>query len=153
MLLLLDIDGVLVQAASWKKVELLEDGFYKFMPNAVNSLKEIISETGATIVLTSSHKSSFPLAKWKELFKSRGINAKLDKLGDNTSLTSRKDEILSWMSQNNNPEDFVIIDDDKSLNDLPQFIKDRVVFTQPLIGLSKSDASHVIELFKKPILA
>jgi hypothetical protein len=149
MLLLLDIDGVMVQAASWKKVELHPDGFYQFMPQAINSLRDIISETGASIVLTTSHKSTYSLEKWEEIFSNRGITVKVDKLDDNTDLLSRKDEISNWLSKNKHVNDFVIIDDDKSLHDLPRHLKEKVVFTQPLIGLNKEGASHAIEILNK----
>lgn len=149
MLLLLDIDGVMVQAAPWKKVELHADGFFQFLPNAISNLKEIISETGASIVLTTSHKSTYSLEKWEELFKTRGIIAKVDKLDDNTDLLSRKEELLNWLSKNKDLDDFVIIDDDKSLHDLPNNIKERIVFTQPLIGLTKEDALNAIEILNR----
>lgn len=153
MLLLLDIDGVMVQAAPWKRVESLDDGFYKFMPKAVSSLIEIISETGASIIITSSHKSKYSLNEWQKIFKKRGIDASVNKLEDNTEFLSRKDEILRWVSKNANLNEFVIIDDDKSLHDLPKRIKDRVVFTQPLIGLKKDDVFSAINILKRPALA
>ena len=149
MLLLLDIDGVMVQAASWKKVEIHPDGFYQFLPNAISNLKEIISETGASIVLTTSHKSTYSLDKWEEIFSNRGIIAEIDKLEDNVNLLSRKDEILNWLSKNGESDDFVIIDDDKSLHDLPGNLKDKVVFTQPLIGLNKESALNAIDILNR----
>ncbi|WP_341903667.1 HAD domain-containing protein [Fluviicola taffensis] len=152
MLLLLDIDGVMVQAASWKKVEIHPDGFYQFLPNAINSLKDIISETGASIVLTTSHKSTYSLEKWEEIFINRGITATIDKLDDNINFLSRKGEILNWLSKNRHVNDFVIIDDDKSLHDLPSNLKEKVVFTQPLIGLNKEGALNAIEILNKVML-
>lgn len=149
MLLLLDIDGVMVQAAPWKKVELHPDGFYQFMPQAISNLKDIISETGASIVLTTSHKFSYSLEKWGEIFKNRGIITKIDRLDDNMELLSRKDEILNWLSKTGQIDDFVIIDDDKSLHDLPGNLKEKVVFTQPLIGLNKESALNAIEILNK----
>ena len=149
MLILLDIDGVMVQAAPWKKVELHPDGFYQFMTKAVNNLKDIIYETGASIVLTTSHKSTYSLENWQEIFRTRGIITKIDKLDDNTDLLSRKDEILNWLSKNREIHDFVIIDDDKSLHDLPDDLKEKVVFTQSLIGLNKESALNAIEILNK----
>ncbi|ASS48844.1 MAG: hypothetical protein A3D31_06115 [Candidatus Fluviicola riflensis] len=152
MLLLLDIDGVMVQAASWKKVDFHQDGFFQFMPNAVNNLRDIISETGATIVLTTSHKSAYPLDRWREIFSNRGIIANVEKLEDNIDLLSRKDEILNWLSKTEHIEDYVIIDDDKSLHDLPKNIKEKVVFTQALVGLNKENATSAIEILNKAVL-
>lgn len=153
MKLLLDIDGVMVQAASWKRVELLDDGFYEFMPKAISGLKEIISTTGASIVITSSHKSTYSIVEWKEIFHKRGIDVDIDKLDDNTNHLSRKEEILNWVKNNDYYENYVIIDDDKSLHELPLNIKEKVVFTQPLIGLKMEDVSDAISILNIPEFA
>lgn len=149
MLLLLDIDGVMVQAASWKKVEFHPDGFFQFLPHAINNLREIISETGASIVLTSSHKSTYSLQEWENIFHNRGIAAQIGKLDDNLHSWSRKDEILNWIHQNPQVDDFVILDDDSSLQELPKAIKEKVIFTKPLIGLNKENAADAIEILNK----
>ncbi len=61
MLILLDIDGVMVPANSWKKPEFHEDGFPMFNSRSVSALQKIISETGASLLLTTSHKSKYNL--------------------------------------------------------------------------------------------
>lgn len=146
MLLMLDIDGVMVQASPWKRVELLNDGFYEFMPRAVDGLRKIISETGASIVLTTSHKSTYSLIEWEAIFKKRGIEADIFKLEDNTDFLSRKEEIMRWVTKNQDYKDFVIVDDDKSLHDLPKEIKEKVVFTQPYVGLKEENVTNAIEI-------
>lgn len=153
MLLLLDIDGVMVHASPWKKIDSLDDGFYEFMPRAVEGLRRIISETGASIVLTTSHKSTFSLAEWKNIFKKRGIDTEVSKLDDNHEFLSRKDEILRWKNNNAECEDYVILDDDKSLHDLPGSIKERVVFTLSYTGLKPENVESAIQIFKNPVLA
>lgn len=144
MLLLLDIDGVMVHASPWKKIDSLDDGFYDFMPRAVDGLRKIISETGASILLTTSHKSTYSLPEWKTIFKKRGIEADVLKLEDNTHFLSRKDEILRWKRLNAECEDYVILDDDTSLHDLPSEIKQRVVFTQGFVGLKEENVENAI---------
>lgn len=146
MLIMLDIDGVMVQASPWKRVELLNDGFYEFIPRAVDGLRKIISETGASIVLTTSHKSTYSLLEWKTIFKKRGIETEILKLEDNVDFLSRKEEVIRWLSKNPDCNDFVIIDDDKSLHDLPKEIKEKVVFTQPYIGLKEEDVDNAIDI-------
>jgi len=146
MLLLLDIDGVMVQAASWKRVELLDDGFYEFTQKAVTGLKEILSKTGASIVITSSHKSTYSVAQWKDIFHKRGIDVDISKLVDNTEHLTRKEEILNWVENNNYYGNFAILDDDKSLHELPAYLKEKVVFTQPIIGLRMEDVSNAISI-------
>ena len=53
MLILLDIDGVMVPANSWKKPEFLADGFAVFSTKSVQALNKIILETNAGILLTT----------------------------------------------------------------------------------------------------
>lgn len=150
MLILLDIDGVMLSASSWKPVERLDDGFSNFSHRAVSSLQRIILETGASIVLTTSHKSTYSLYQWHNIFKKRGINVSIvGKLDDNTTFLSRKEEILNWQLKNKGINNYVIIDDDKSLNGLPINIKEKVVLTSPMVGLTNDDALSAIKTLKK----
>jgi DNA-binding LacI/PurR family transcriptional regulator len=148
MLILLDIDGVMVQAASWKPVEILDDGFTSFSARAVSGLQRIISETNASIVLTTSHKSKYNLAQWQEIFKKRGITATINKLDDNKNYLTRKEEIINWANDNKHSNQFVIIDDDKSLNGLPNNLKEKLIQTSAMIGLNDEDTSNAITILK-----
>lgn len=152
MLILLDIDGVMVQAASWKRVEILNDGFTSFNARAVSVLQKIISETGASIVLTTSHKYKYNLDQWKDIFATRGINANIDRLEDNLTYLNRKEEILRWFSINNDVDDFVIIDDDKSLNGLPSNLKQKLVQTSPMIGLTEEHIEQTFKIFESSLV-
>jgi len=155
MLILLDIDGVMVPANLWKRLEFLSDGFPMFSDKAVRALKKIISETDATILLTSSHKSKYNTHRWREIFQSRGINTiNINQLPDNYSELNRKDEILRWyQSQQDQGENFVIIDDDKLLNDLPPDIKSNLVLTSPSVGLTDELANDAIDILNKKSLS
>ena len=150
MLILLDIDGVMVPANSWKKPDFLEDGFAMFKSQSVKALQKIIAETGASILLTTSHKSTYNIAEWYSIFESRGINAKhIDRLPDDRLNVSRKDEILNWYKTEHRPdEEFVIIDDDKSLNALPANIKSYLVMTSSSVGLTEELAENAISILK-----
>lgn len=145
MLVLLDIDGVMVKAISWKPAELLSDGFAIFSIQATRSLLTIIQETNASIILTTSHKDRYSLEEWEAIFRNRGIDVTIDKLENNLSNLSRKDEVMRWVDKFH-PDSFVIIDDDKSLNDLPIYLKDRLVSTSSMIGLTDYDAFKAIEI-------
>jgi ATP-dependent helicase/DNAse subunit B len=151
MLIFLDIDGVMVPAKSWQRPEILEDGFVAFSSKAVQVLKELLSQnTNATIMLTTSHKSRFTHSEWKEIFQRRGLNVnQLKSLVENTELLSRKEELLNWFNTNEIHEDFIIIDDDKSLNDLPKFFKDRLILTSSLIGLNTSHRDDIQAIVDK----
>ncbi len=146
MLILLDIDGVMVTTPSWKKVEILNDQFSSFNERAVINLQKIISETNASIVLTTSHKSRFTIHEWKNIFNRRGVTVdSLYCLDNNVNYLSRKDEILNWLGKGIT-ESFVIIDDDKSLNDLPNKIKNKCVITSSMIGLNDESALSAINI-------
>lgn len=149
MLILLDIDGVMVPATSWKPSEILSDGFPNFSSRAIAGLQRIINNTGATILLTTSHKSIYSNSEWEKIFKTRGIISKIDKLEHNEANLNRKEEIQRWFTAAKSSENFVIIDDDKSLNGLPKYIKDRVVLTSGTVGLNTELAQSAIAILRK----
>lgn len=99
-------------------------------------------------MLTTSHKHNYTLEQWNDIFKERGIDVQIDRLGGNISNLNRKDEILNWV-ENSGCEDFVIIDDDKSLNDLPFSLKERLILTSPMIGLTYDKAIQAISILMK----
>lgn len=142
--ILLDFDGVMVASKPWKPVPLMEDGFYKFDDRAVSFLNHIINETGASIVLTTSHKTSYPNSEWKKLFETRGINCEVKRLDDELISSKRIDEVRGWVKTNS--DRFVILDDDKSLNDLEPEIKSRLVLTDSGIGLNNEKTELAIEI-------
>ena len=148
MLIFLDIDGVMAPAKSWQRPDILEDGFVDFSSKAVTVLQDILAQNAnSTIILTTSHKSRFSLSQWKIIFERRGLNVnKLESLNDNTDFQSRKVEILNWFDSNDVQEDFIIIDDDKSLNDLPTFYKDRLILTSSLVGLNESHRADIQDI-------
>jgi 16S rRNA C1402 (ribose-2'-O) methylase RsmI len=151
MLILLDIDGVMVPASLWKKPEFLNDGFPTFSSKATHALQKIISETSANILLTTSHKSNYDIEEWENIFKNRGIQInKINRLSENTNRFTRKEEIVNWFNSNSAIyEEFIIIDDDKSLNDLPKFLKDRLIQTSPLIGLTDELVDEALKVINK----
>ena len=149
MLIFLDIDGVMAPAKSWQRPDILEDGFVDFSSKAVRVLQDVLAQNAdTTIILTTSHKSRFSLSQWKIIFERRGLNVnKLESLNDNTNFQSRKVEILNWFVSNDIHEDFIIIDDDKSLNDLPTFYKDRLILTSSLVGLNESHWADIQDIY------
>lgn len=145
MLILLDIVGVMVPASPWKRPEILEDNFMNFSLQATKALEKIISSTSADILLTTSHKDNFTLNQWKDIFEKRNIKVgKIDKLPKNANHLNRKDEILNWFNANNINENFIIIDDDKSLNSLPDLLKNRLIQTSATVGLTNFLADEAI---------
>jgi hypothetical protein len=145
MMIYLDIDGVMVPANSWKRPEILEDGFPDFSPMAIKALNRIISNSSADIILTTSHKSKYSIDQWTSIFKRRNIIFnKIKKLPENRKHLNRKDELLRWFTTGRIDNNFIIIDDDKSLNSLPYFFKKRLVQTSGGIGLTDNLADEAI---------
>jgi hypothetical protein len=149
MVILLDIDGVLVTEPSWKKVEIGADGFMLFNKQSAENLVDILSLTGADVVLASTHRISFTIERWLEIFKIRGIAInKLSKLNDRQSLSDMQDrgsEIQEWIHKNCEAN-YVIIDDDLSINNLPEAIKQRWVTIKPYIGIDADARQMALDI-------
>ncbi len=138
MFLFLDIDGVMVPARGWKVPEFLSDGFPAFSNKASHALQQFLSAED-TVMLTTSHKANFSIEEWKAIFRNRGVNIeKLLTLPENTAHLSRFEELMNWFWENPVEEDFVIIDDDTSLNGLPALLKKNLIQTSPYIGLTEA---------------
>jgi 16S rRNA C1402 (ribose-2'-O) methylase RsmI len=149
MLILLDIDGVMVPGNSWKKPEFLNDGFPAFSTRATQALQKIISETSADILLTTSHKNTYTLEEWKSMFNERGLKfTNINRLPENTNNSSRKEEIMNWFTSNKIEEDFIIIDDDKTLNALPENLKSKLLQTNASLGLTDELADEALKIIK-----
>lgn len=140
MKIFLDIDGVMVHSNPRLPVELEEDGFYKFNQVAVNILKSVLYKTKDEVILSTSHRFRFSTHAWKKIFESRGIemnNISIIQTQYTSHRVTRKTEIEHWISERKiSTNDVVIIDDDKSLNDLPKYLKDRLVLTNSYTGLN-----------------
>lgn len=156
MLIFLDIDGVMTSANPWKRPEFLDDGFAMFIPNAARAFKKILTQTHADILLTTSHKANYSRQEWKHIFKNRGIQvAGINSLPENLARLSRREEILNWININPVDDNFIIIDDDKSLNDLPPSLKEKLILTSGSVGLTDELANEAIRLLKskqQPVL-
>ena len=149
MLLFLDIDGVMVPGASWKTPENLEDGFPMFSSKAVEALKRLVSND-TKVILTTSHKSRFTPVEWKKIFQRRGIKVnKLSCLDPNPSFLKRKDELLNWFDVHKTHEDFIIIDDDSSLHALPARLKEHLIVTSSLVGLTQEHLAQASTVLGK----
>lgn len=150
MFLYLDIDGVMVAANSWRKLEILEDGFPAFEARAVAALCKILRATNATIVLITSHKTNFTLKEWEAMFERRGIKIdSITRLPENIANLNRKDELLAWFQTKPAESNFIIIDDDKSLNALPAQLKKHLIQTSASVGLTDYLADEALRLIEE----
>lgn len=150
MKVFLDIDGVMVHANPHKIVEMEEDGFYKFKPAAVSIVNSI---GNVEIILSTSHRFRFSIDEWIEMLKNRGLE--FDSISiinlEPSIKISRKDEIEAWISKNQyDYNDIIIIDDDKSLNELSEPLKNRLVLTNSYVGLNNlEELERVIKFVSK----
>lgn len=138
MKLFLDIDGVMVHANPHRAVELEDDGFYKFNEGAVQIFNTIGTEN-MEVILSTSHRFRYKEREWMRIFRRRGLLFnKINIL--NIELNhrhTRKYEIETWIQNENiDTQEVIIIDDDKSLNGLPQALKERLILTNPYTGLN-----------------
>lgn len=152
MTVLLDIDGVLVTTPGWRTAELHRDGFLKFNEKAQKNLIKLIRETNASIVLTTTHRITYSVEKWKEIFNNRGIPVEtIEKVNSKQTIEDMLDrgkEIREWVDNFGTNKNFVIIDDDLSINDLPSEIKDKLVLTKSLIGLDSESTDKAIKILR-----
>ena len=152
MIILLDIDGVLVTTPSWKVPDQLADNFMKFNETATENLAKLYNETNASIVLTTTHRINFSIEKWFEIFNVRGLNFQnISKINDRNSidtLLDRATEIKEWVEKFGGQANYVVIDDDLSINGLSDSIKERCILTKPLIGFDKFCLEKALDILK-----
>lgn len=150
---LLDIDGVLATEGAWKPATIEADGFLKFNDRAAACLAEIIIQTDASVILTSTHRSRYTNDEWQVIFNNRGIIIKafstLDDYGDYSLCKSRREEIEQFVQTNPDIASYIIIDDDSSLHNLPIPIKDRWLQTMPLTGINADIVQKAFDLLLK----
>jgi hypothetical protein len=152
MKILLDIDGVLVTTPSWRTVEQHEDGFMKFNETATRNLTALIMQTNAEIVLATTHRISYDVDKWIQIFKGREIPVtRLTKINEVNSIQEMKDrgsEIQEWVNHFGEGEQYIILDDDLSISKLPKRITDRWVKMKSLLGFDSESLDRAIKILQ-----
>jgi hypothetical protein len=157
MVILLDIDGVMITTPSWKPTEQLEDGFLKFDPTAEYYLQQLLLKTNAAIILTSTHRISFPVEKWIQIFSNRGFHitslVKINNKTDLFTMRNRAEEIYEWVNHQLPDLNYVIIDDDSSIHALPPPIKNRWVQTTPSLGFNAEASTQTLKILSQPSIS
>jgi hypothetical protein len=79
------------------------------------------------------------------MFESRNILGSVSRLNDDLIHSKRINEVLNWCETNKSNK-FVILDDDKSLNDLPDIIKNHLVLCDGGVGLTREKTELAIKI-------
>ena len=163
--LFLDIDGVLnTERQHWhcqmNGIAPVDKFGYAFDPKAVANLANILSETGAEIVISSSWKS-IGLANIVDMWEYRGLPGKIigttpntvsdefllnANLDDMELLPIRGMEIKEWLTNHGKQvSHYAIIDDECGMlpEQQPHFVQ-----TNPQFGITKKDAEKVTNILK-----
>ena len=64
-------------------------------------------------------------------------------------MLDRATEIQEWVEKQNGSKEYVVIDDDLSVNGLPNSINERCVLTKPLIVLDEEAMTKVMFILKE----
>lgn len=133
----LDIDGVMITNLSSKR---------GFNPTCVENLNQIIQQTGASIVVSSTYRQmGFSLLK--EWFKANGIEEGLIGITPITSYRTRGEEIKQYIEEAQldpslTVDQFVIIDDYDDMSDLLPYL----IQTDGKIGLDSNTRDKAIQM-------
>ncbi len=106
----LDVDGVLNSDEYFEKTKglNLQEIYQDIDVEKIKLLKKAVDETGAKVVLTSSWRYTKNAIKLKELLKEYEIFVDATPFIEN----KRGLEIKKWLLDNQNVDDFVILDDE-----------------------------------------
>ena len=143
--LFLDLDGVLITTPQWKQDELDADGYSKFDSKCVNHLNTLLGQQTFEIVLSSTGRRTKNIAVFNRIFSFRGIAKFIDRfLPEYDPIKSRSDELSKFIGDASF-EEFIILDDDKSLNGASVEIRNKWVGTEQHRGF---DSDKLQEAFR-----
>ncbi|MFS4457526.1 HAD domain-containing protein [Maribacter sp. 2304DJ31-5] len=147
-LLILDLDGVLITNPSWKADQIGSDGYSKFNESCVENLNRLLTLAEFDIWLSSTRRTVKTLTEFNLIFKNRGINKKIvGFLPEYSDCKNRKEEIQKFITEFK-ASDFLIIDDDKSLNGLENGIKESLILTELTKGFNSEKLKEATEKIK-----
>ena len=154
-IIFLDFDGVL-NTSRWDRYATIDRYGYVFDPDVVANLAEIIRETGAEIVVSSSWKS-MGLAMLQDMWKDRKLPGKIIDVTPNTMgdefllhadfdnmdlLSIRGQEIKEWlMLHGRDVSHFTILDD---MKDVLKEQEPYFVWIDPEEGITQDNALQAI---------
>lgn len=146
--LILDLDGVLITTPPWKSDQIHADGYSEFDISCVENLNKLLLQTKFDIWLSSTRRTVKTITEFNLIFKNRKIRNKIiGFLPQYSTSRSRKEEIEQFITDKN-VLNYLIIDDDKSLNGLDKKMKKYLVLTE----LTKGFNSEKLQEAKKILI-
>jgi hypothetical protein len=142
-IIFLDFDGVIVTPAT---------RFRFFEHGCMARLKQIVDETNASIVISSTWRILDTFSTLKAMFEPFGMfETVIDKTPNHNKSWARGKEIDEWLTKSkDNPrfdiKSFIILDDDSDME--PHM--DRLVKTECEIGLEQEHVEQSIKMLTNP---
>jgi hypothetical protein len=147
--LILDLDGVLITTPSWKADEIEFDNYSKFNSECVENLNNLLLSFELDIWLISTRRTVKTLEEFNIIFKNRKITQKICGFVPEYGETkNRKEEVIRFV-EDNNLKNYIIIDDDKSLNGLNTKMKENLILTELMKGFNLEKLNDAKNRIKK----
>jgi len=147
-ILILDLDGVLITTPPWKADKIDSDGYSEFNNSCVVNLNKPLTLAEFDIWLSSTRRTVKTLSEFNKIFENRKIDSEIiGFLPEYSDCKNRKEEIQKFISESD-IMDFLIIDDDKSLNGLESVIKENLILTDLNRGLDTEKLNEATERVK-----
>lgn len=140
-IIFLDLDGVLINPfPAWKPDEEDKDGYARFNPACTANLRKLLEAyPELRIVVSSSRRMGKSLEELEAIFAFRGIKnriiGKIPEPGEH--YLSRAEEITQYVEQQG-LRHFLILDDDRSLLQLPATYAPYLVLTEYRAGFDEA---------------
>jgi hypothetical protein len=145
---ILDLDGVLITTPPWRQDEMCEDNYARFKSDAVNNLNVLLNEADAELWLISGRRKRKSLEEFNIIFKARNISKELSGMVPvYFEYIPRIEEFKDFINDES-IKNFLLIDDDTSLDGLEEDLKNFWVKTHPMIGFSKEKLEEALQKIK-----
>ena len=144
--LILDLDGVLITTPPWKADKIDPDGYSKFNDDCIKNLNELLEKVEIEIWLSSTRRTVKTLDEFNNIFKNRKIRKSITGFVPvYENIKNRKEEVERFINERK-LENYIILDDDKSLNELNFEMKKNLVLTELIKGFDQEKLNEAIKL-------
>lgn len=144
-ILILDLDGVLITTPAWKADTIDHDGYSAFNQSCVQNLNQLLELYDFQIWLSSTRRTVKTLQEFNLIFKNRHILQNIEGfVPQYPNCKNRKEEIIQFIKEYK-IDDFLIVDDDKTLYDLDKKTKERLISTELIKGFTIEKLNEAIK--------